>query len=72
MNNYKVIGESRQVGSIGIFESFIENVVAGCSKWAYDDVRNRLYNSNREHVHIKEIKLVTDDGELTIEPRAYI
>ena len=56
------------------FEPFIENIVAGCSKWAYDDVRERLYSNNRDHVHIKAIYL-QGDGEYDrtlVEPRAYL
>jgi hypothetical protein len=74
MNNYKVIGESREVGAIGVFEPFTINIVAGCSKYAYDDVHNRLYSNNREHVHIKEIRLITDDNQQgsIVEPMAYL
>ncbi len=74
MNNYKVIGESRQVGAIGIFEPFSINIMAGCAKWAYDDVRNSLYANNREHVHIKEIRVITDDNPngTVVEPSAYL
>ncbi len=74
MNNYKVIGESRQVGAIGIFEPFTINIMAESSKQAYENVRNSQYSNNREHVHIKEIRVITDDNPFgtVVEPRAYL
>jgi hypothetical protein len=72
MNNYKITGESRQSGAIGAFEPFIINTVSGCSAWAYKDVRAKLYQDGREHVHVKKIQLITDDGLIDVEPRAYL
>ena len=74
MNNYRIEGESRQVGAIGIFEPFVENVARESSYEAYNDVRAKLYSNNREHVHIKAVYLL-GDGEYErqlIEPRAYL
>jgi len=74
MNNYKVIGESREVGAIGIFEPFTINIVSDCAKSAYNNVRNNLYSNNREHVHIKQIRLIMDDNQRgsIVEPMAYL
>ena len=74
MNNYKVIGESREAGAIGIFEPFTEFIDADSSKQAYENVRNRLYSNNREHVHIKEVRILTDDNQYgtIIEPISYL
>ncbi len=72
MNNYRVAGESRMVGAIGIFEPFVENTVAESSHEAYIKVRKSLYAHNREHVMIKGIELVTDNGHTLVEPRAYL
>ena len=72
MNNYRVTGEDREVGAIGIFEPFIENVVAESSLKAYEDARGQRYDNNREHVQIREIRLITDNYTVVIEPRAYL
>lgn len=72
VNNYRVQGESRQVGAIGIFEPFVKNVATESSLEAYNQVREDMYTDNREHVHIKQIELVTADGRTTVEPRAYL
>lgn len=73
MNNYKVIGESREVGAIGIFEPFTKNIVADSAKQAYENVRNELYSDNREHVHIKQVRLLVDDSYgIVIEPSSYL
>ncbi len=73
MNNYRIEGESRQVGAIGIFEPFIENIASNSSREAYLDVAAKLYSNNREHVHIKAVYYLDDSehGRLLIEPRAY-
>ena len=72
MDVYKVNGESREVGAIGIFEPFIENIAAESSREAYLTIRANLYARNREHVLIKDISLITDDNYIKIEPRAYL
>jgi hypothetical protein len=75
MNNYKVIGESRQVGAIGVCEPFTEFVTTNSSREAYSQVREQYYANSREHVHIKEIQVSTGDGEydwFTVESRAYL
>jgi hypothetical protein len=71
-NNYRVNGESRQQGAIGIFEQFIDIVNADTSKQAYDITRESQYKQNREHVLIKSIELITDSGYVIVEPRAYL
>ena len=77
MDNYRVVGDSREVGAIGIFEGFIENVVAEDSHEAYNQVREGQYSNNREHVQIKEIRLIMDchanhSCSIIVEPRAYL
>ncbi len=72
MNNYRVEGESREVGAIGICEKFIENVVTESSHEAYNQVIASQYSKNREHVYIKEIQLMGEYGGTIVEPRAYI
>jgi len=73
MNIYKVIGESREVGAIGIFEPFNINIVADSAKDAYEEVRSQLYASNREHVYIKEISLKTGINKYSIiDPANYL
>ena len=72
MNNYKVKGQSRQVGAIGEFEPFIVNIAAESSKEAYNKVREAQYKANREHVLTISIQVSNDDGTwTTVEPRAY-
>ena len=72
MNNYRVEGESREVGAIGITEPFVENVVTESSLEAYNQVRVYMYAHNRNHVLIKAIRLITDESCTVIEPRAYL
>ena len=72
MENYRVTGESREVGAIGIFETFIENVATESSQDAYNEVRESMYANHRDHVLIKEIRLVTDCCSVVVEPRAYL
>jgi hypothetical protein len=73
MNTYKVIGESREVGAIGIFEPFIDFIDVETSKQAYNQVREKLYAHNREHVHIKQIYLKAEPmGWLSVNPTQYL
>jgi ribosomal protein L20A (L18A) len=73
MKTYKIIGESREVGAIGIFEPFTENILAESSKDAYEQARNNQYRNNREHIHIKEIRLIREGrGEIIVEPGNYL
>jgi len=65
MNNYRVEGESRKVGATGMFEKFIENVVAESSLEAYGQVRESQYANNREYVLIKRIDLLTVSENIT-------
>ena len=55
MNTYKISGESRQVGAIGIFEPFTMTLHAHNKDEAREAARSIQYNRNREHVHIKAI-----------------
>lgn len=73
MNNYRITGESRQVGAIGVCEPFTENVVADTAKEAYSNVRACKYANNREHVSIKVVEVYDGNGYRTlVEPRAYL
>jgi hypothetical protein len=72
MDNFRVVGESREVGAIGIFEPFRVIVTTESSHEAYDKVRDQLYASNRDHVLVKAVYRLTDDGEELVEPRAYL
>lgn len=72
-DTYRVIGESRQIGAIGIFEPFSVLVGATSSAEAYGKATADLYNRDRDHVHVKQIRKILDDGqEVTIEPAAYL
>ncbi len=72
MENYRIEGESREVGAIGIMEPFIEIVTAESSHEAYNQAREAQYAANRDHVLVKEIRLLTDGGSVVVEPRAYL
>ena len=71
-NNYRISGESREVGAIGIFEPFSEIINAESSRDAYLNAAAKLYSNNREHVHIKKVELLGDNGHVLVEPRAYL
>lgn len=71
-NNYRITGESRMVGAIGIFEPFTEIVNANTSREAYLDTAAKLYANGREHVHIKQVELLGDNGHTMVEPKAYL
>lgn len=71
-NNYRIEGESRQVGAIGIFESFTEIVNAETSREAYLKAASKLYANSREHVHVRRVELLGDNGHILVEPRAYL
>jgi hypothetical protein len=58
MNTYKLSGESRQVGAIGIFEPFEVTLHAKNKDAARELTRSIMYNNNQEHVHIKAISRI--------------
>ena len=54
---YLVSGTANIAGSIGKPESFQIEKKAPSSRTAYTEVRDELYNSGREHVHVVAIKM---------------
>ncbi len=72
METYRIEGESREVGAIGILVPFVQIVAAESSQEAYNEARGFQYAANRDHVLIKQILLLTDDGSTVVEPRAYL
>lgn len=52
---YRVRGESREVGAIGLHAPFSIYVNAESRTDAYKQAQARMYAANREHVHIREI-----------------
>lgn len=54
-----VTGSNREVGAIGIFESFEITVEAEDREQAADLTRYARYDAGFEHVHITEIVRVT-------------
>ena len=72
METYRIEGESREVGAIGIMEPFVKIVATESSQEAYNQARESQYAANRDHILIKQIRLLTDDGSMIVEPRAYL
>lgn len=56
MNAYKITGTSREVGAIGMPESYERIIIANTAREAYNTNRQYLYDHNREHVLTTEIQ----------------
>jgi hypothetical protein len=72
---YLVSGTARQAGAIGIPDNFQIEQEADCSRNAYVQVRDALYNNGYETVHVVAIKMPCShcgEAHVTVDPNLYL